>query len=162
MKTTTKYSQSQTTALVALRILIGWYFMYEGIAKILTPNWSSYAYLIDSKGLFAPIFHFLTQSEGLMTAINLINMYGLTIIGFCMITGCFVRWVNFGAIALLLLYYFSHPPLIDVQYMIRPEGSYLWVDKNLVMLAAVCVQMVFPSSHIIGLDRWIKNKKNKD
>jgi thiosulfate dehydrogenase [quinone] large subunit len=55
------YSRSQLSGLVILRILIGWYFMYEGLAKVFNPNWSSYPYLLDSKGLFAPIFISLTD-----------------------------------------------------------------------------------------------------
>lgn len=35
------YSTAQLTALVFLRLAIGWHFLYEGIAKLFTPNWSS-------------------------------------------------------------------------------------------------------------------------
>ena len=155
------YSRSQLSGLVILRILIGWYFMYEGLAKIFNPNWSSYPYLLDSKGFFAPIFISMTDYPFLMDVINYVNMYGLTIIGLCMILGCFVSIANVGAIGLLSLYYLSHPPLIGVHYLIPPEGSYLWVDKNLVMLGAVMVQHFFPSSHYIGIDRYIFRKDRK-
>ena len=45
-KTTTEaahlpYSDFQVTTLVALRMLIGWHFCYEGIAKLLNPYWTS-------------------------------------------------------------------------------------------------------------------------
>ncbi len=154
-----EYSRRQLTILVLLRMLIGWYFMYEGLAKVFNPNWSSYAYLLDSKGLFAPLFIMLTDYPILMDLVNYINMYGLTIIGLCMILGCFTSLMNIGAIILLSFYYLSHPPMIGVQYLIPPEGSYLWVDKNLVMLGAVLVQQVFPSSYHIGFDRFIFKKK---
>jgi thiosulfate dehydrogenase (quinone) large subunit len=153
------YSRSQLTWLVILRVLIGWYFMYEGLAKIMAPNWSSYAYLRDSKGLFAPFFTMLTDHAMIMNLVNWINMYGLTIIGLCLILGCFVKYANIGAIGLLAMYYLSHPPLLDVHYLIRPEGSYLWVDKNLIMLGAIIVLMLFPTSMEIGLDRIIYRKK---
>lgn len=153
------YSPLQLSALVILRVLIGWYFMYEGIAKLMAPHWSSYAYLRDSKGLFAPFFIMLTDYPVVMTVVNAINMYGLTLIGLCLILGCFVRYANIGAIGLLSLYYLSHPPLMDVHYLIRPEGSYLWVDKNLIMLGAIVVLMFFPTSEKIGLDRLIYKKQ---
>ncbi|MDD4489067.1 MAG: DoxX family protein [Paludibacter sp.] len=153
------YSRSQLTWLVILRVLIGWYFLYEGLAKIMAPNWSSYAYLRDSKGIFAPFFTMLTDHAFIMDVVNYINMYGLTAIGLCLILGCFVKYANIGAVVLLGLYYLSHPPLIDVHYLIRPEGSYLWVDKNLIMLGAVVLLMLFPTSKEVGLDRLIYRKK---
>ena len=154
------YSRSQLFWLVSLRILIGWYFLYEGLAKLLATNWSSFGYLRDSKGIFAPFFTSLTEHASLMTIVNFVNMYGLTVIGLCLILGCFVRYASVGAIMLLSLYYLSHPPLLDVNYIIRPEGSYLWVDKNLIMLCAIVVLMLFPTSKQIGLDRIIYKKKS--
>jgi len=38
------YSKKQLTILVVLRVLLGWYFLYEGISKLFNPNWSSYAF----------------------------------------------------------------------------------------------------------------------
>ncbi|MBI4409310.1 MAG: hypothetical protein HY561_06350, partial [Gemmatimonadetes bacterium] len=35
----------QTSALVALRMLVGWHFLYEGLAKMTSPYWSSAGYL---------------------------------------------------------------------------------------------------------------------
>ncbi|GAB1414994.1 hypothetical protein MASR2M117_04000 [Paludibacter sp.] len=161
MKNRISYTGFQLTWLVVLRVLIGWYFLFEGLTKIMTPNWTSYTYLRDSQGLFAPFFTMLTDYPILMSIVNSINMYGLTLIGICMIVGCLTKLANIGAIALLSLYYLSHPPMIDVHYLIRPEGSYMWVDKNLVMLGAIAVLMVFPTSKIIGLDRFILRKCKK-
>ena len=159
------YSRSQLLWLVVLRVLIGWYFLYEGLSKILAPNWSSYAYLRDSKGVFAPFFTMLTEHAFIMDMVNWINMYGLTAIGLCLISGLFVKFANIGAIVLLGMYYLSHPPLLDVHYLIRPEGYSLWVDKNLIILSAVVVLMLFSTSREIGLDRIIFNQnkiaKNK-
>jgi thiosulfate dehydrogenase [quinone] large subunit len=35
------FSNRQQWALVILRLAIGWHFLYEGISKLLNPNWSS-------------------------------------------------------------------------------------------------------------------------
>ena len=45
--TDTTYSRFQLTSLVALRMLIGWHLLYEGIAKILNPYWTSAGYLLS-------------------------------------------------------------------------------------------------------------------
>lgn len=156
------YSHPQLYALVALRTLIGWYFLYEGLIKFFNPNWTSFGYLKDSKGLFTFFFEFLTKHEWLMSIVDIINVYGLIAIGLFLILGFFARTASFGAIALLGMYYLSHPPLIAVNYMLPPEGSYLWVDKNLIMLCAVVVLILFPTSKRIGLDRLAFHKKSKN
>lgn len=161
MSKTQQYSRPQLFWLVALRVLTGWYFLYEGLSKFLSPNWSAFGYLKDSKGIFAPFFNLLTENSIVMELVNVANMYGLVVIGLCLILGCFVKIAGIGAISLLALYYLSHPPLIDVNYVLRPEGSYLWVDKNLIIMCAVFVLLNFPTSKRIGLDRMFqKNKKN--
>ena len=49
---TNNYTNIQAFLLVALRVLFGWYFLYEGITKIANPDWTSMGYLMDSKGRF--------------------------------------------------------------------------------------------------------------
>ena len=151
---TYNYNNSQLFALVALRVLIGWYFLYEGLVKFLNPNWTSLGYLKDSQGWFSPLFNFITEHEFLMSLADNLNIYGLTIVGL------FTKAAGFGAISLLSLYYLSHPPLLNVVYMLPTEGSYLWIDKNVIMLCAVVVLILFPTSTQIGLDRIIFKKES--
>ncbi|MPN35143.1 hypothetical protein SDC9_182638 [bioreactor metagenome] len=159
MNKTQQYSRPQLFWLVVLRVLIGWYFLYEGLSKVLAPNWTAFGYLKDSKGVFAPLFDLLTENSMVMLLVDAANIYGLIIIGLCLILGCFVKVAGIGAISLLSLYYLSDPPLIDVSYILRPEGSYLWVDKNLIILSAVFVLIYFPTSMQIGLDRLLLKKQ---
>lgn len=157
---TYNYNNSQLFALVALRVLIGWYFLYEGLVKFLNPNWTSLGYLKDSKGWLSPLFNFITEHKFLMSLADNLNIYGLTIIGLLLIVGLFTKAAGFGAISLLSLYYLSHPPLLNVVYMLPTEGSYLWIDKNVIMLCAVVVLILFPTSTQIGLDRIIFKKES--
>ncbi|MDD3490508.1 MAG: DoxX family protein [Bacteroidia bacterium] len=157
---TYNYNNSQLFALVALRVLIGWYFLYEGLVKFLNPNWTSLGYLKDSQGFLSPVFNFITEHEFLMSLADNLNIYGLTIIGLLLIVGLFTKAAGFGAISLLSLYYLSHPPLLNVVYMLPTEGSYLWIDKNIIMLCAVVVLILFPTSTQIGLDRIIFKKES--
>lgn len=151
------YSKMQILGLVMLRVMIGWYFLYEGLVKLLTPHWTSYAYLMDSKGVVASFFIMIAKNSSLLSSVDFINIYGLILIGLSLILGCFNRIGNMSAIILLALYYLSHPPLIGVTYLLSGEGSGLWVDKNMIILFAIVVLMVFPTSKIIGLDRLIFN-----
>jgi thiosulfate dehydrogenase [quinone] large subunit len=155
------YSNIQLFWLVTLRVFIGWYFLYEGLAKVLSPKWTAYGYLMDSKGLFAPLFRMIAENPDLMAIADFINIWGLTLIGLLLILGLFEKAGYIGAALLLTLYYLSHPPLLNVAYLLRPEGSYLWVDKNLIMLAATIVLLYFPTSGSIGLDSIMNKKFNK-
>jgi thiosulfate dehydrogenase (quinone) large subunit len=151
------YNRPQLIMLVALRVAIGWHLMYEGLVKIFQPHWSAYGYLMDSKGLFSDLFHNLATHPTLLAISDFLNMWGLAVAGFAMITGLFSKYAKIGAMILLLFYFIAHPPLMMANYLFPGEGSYLWINKNLIELLAVAVLFFFPTSHIIGLDRIINN-----
>jgi len=155
------YSNSQTFWLVTLRLLIGWHFLYEGIVKVLNPGWSAYPYLMDSHGFLENLFQTIAENSNLLLISNYMNIYGLTIIGLCLILGCFSKYASMGGVLFLALYYLSHPPFIGAEYMMPTEGSYLWVDKNLIEIGALMILIYFPTSHIIGLDRFFFKSRKK-
>ncbi|HHT35168.1 MAG: DoxX family protein [Proteiniphilum sp.] len=155
------YSTIQLYGLVILRVLIGWYFLYEGLAKVFTPKWTAYGYLMDSQGVFAPFFRMIAENQSMMAAADFINIWGLTLVGVMLILGLLEKASYIGAALFLILYYLSHPPLLHVEYLLPTEGSYLWVDKNLVMLAAVAVLYFFPTAMRIGMDRIMLKNKSK-
>jgi len=155
------YSTIQLYGLVILRVLIGWYFLYEGLAKVFTPKWTAYGYLMDSQGVFAPFFRMIAENQSMMAAADFINIWGLTLVGVMLILGLLEKASYIGAALFLILYYLSHPPLLHMEYLLPTEGSYLWVDKNLVMLAAVAVLYFFPTAMRIGMDRIMLKNKSK-
>lgn len=160
MAVTTKgYSFLQVTALVLLRLLIGWHFLYEGFVKLLNPNWSSVGYLLDSKGMFSNYFTDLASKPDMLNIIDTINIWGLILIGAGLILGSFTRLATFFGIILLAFYYLSHPQLIDLKYAMPSEGSYLFVDKILIELAAMIVLLFFPTGRIIGIDNLLFGSK---
>ena len=149
------YSTAQLTWLMLLRLFIGWHFMFEGIAKIVNPAWSAKAYLMDSQGFAADFFLNMAQNASLLPVIDFLNMWALFLIGLGLTLGIFGRLSSIGGILLLVMYTFSHPSFMGANYMMPFEGTYLWIDKNIVELAALGVLFVFPTSQIIGLDRWV-------
>ncbi|MDR1344833.1 MAG: DoxX family protein [Tannerellaceae bacterium] len=161
------YSKLQTSLLVALRILIGWHFLYEGIVKIMNPKWTSLGYLMDSQGWFASLFHSMASNAGVLGVVNFLNEWGLILIGLSLIFGCLTRLGCVGGMLLMLLYYMSHPPFIGSEelFMLPREGSYLWIDRNMIEIAALAVLYVFPTSKAFGVDGYIfnflKNKPSK-
>jgi thiosulfate dehydrogenase [quinone] large subunit len=151
------YSKLQTFWLIALRMAIGWHFLYEGIVKVINPKWSSLGYLMDSQGWFASFFQSIASNESALHAIDLLNEWGLVLIGLGLIAGCFTRLASIGGMILLLFYYLSHPPFIGSEnlFMLPREGAYLWIDRNLIEITALAILYVFPTSHIFGLDGYI-------
>ena len=153
------YSKWQLWSLVILRVAIGWHFLYEGIVKLMNPNWSSLGYLMDSKGLFEGMFHAMAGNAGVLNVMDFFNVWGLVLIGAGLIVGLFTRVAAISGIVLLAFYYLSHPAIIGVSYAIPSEGSYLWVNKNLIELIALWVIVLFPTWKNIGMDRFLFNKK---
>ena len=149
----------QSTWLVLLRLAIGWHFLYEGLVKIFNPDWTPFGFLMDSKGMFAFIFHWMASTPKVLAAVDLLNEWGLTLIGLGLILGIFTRIATWAGMLLLAFYYISHPPLITLSYALPSEGSYFIVDKVLIEFIALGVLSVFPTGRIMGFDRIIfKNK----
>jgi thiosulfate dehydrogenase [quinone] large subunit len=149
------YSNFQVTALVALRMLIGWHFFYEGLAKLLNPYWTSAGYLAESKWWFADLFISLAANPGALGVVDFLNSWGLIAIGLGLLFGCLTRAATIAGIVLLALYYIAAPPFVGYAYGMPAEGSYLIVNKVLVELAALVLLLAFPGGEIVGLDRLI-------
>jgi thiosulfate dehydrogenase (quinone) large subunit len=150
----------QMIFLILLRVSIGWHMLYEGAVKIVNPDWSSFGYLMDSKGIFAGLFQRLATHQGVLQAVDYLNMYGLFLIGLGLIVGLFTRLSTICGILLLSFYFLSHPPLAGIQYIIPQEGSYLLVNKTLIEIFALCVLLVFPTGQQAGLDRFFQKNQN--
>lgn len=160
MRGNCEYTIGQTTFLVTLRTLIGWHFLYEGLAKLSNPDWSSVSYLLDSKGFMSGFFHWLTYDPVRLKAVDFLNEWGLVLIGVGLILGLFTRISLFAGIVMLTLYYLSHPPFPGIEFAVPAEGSYLIVNKVLIELAALLVLYVFPTN--IGLDAiWAALRRKK-
>jgi thiosulfate dehydrogenase [quinone] large subunit len=149
---TGKFTRLQMVALSLLRILIGWHFLYEGIAKMLKPNWSASSFLLQARGPLAGFFHWMANSPEVLRYINLMNVWGLILIGVGLILGCFTRTASGAGILLILLYYFCNPPFVGYFYSIPAEGSYLIINKNLVEAAGLLVTFALWAGRCYGMD----------
>ena len=153
----------QQTALVFLRTLIGWHFLYEGLVKLVWPAWtragvpvgrfSSAGYLRSSTGPLAEAFRAFADASWLPW-LDLLVAWGLLLIGLALMLGLFTQVSCGGALALLAVFYLSWLPTRGV-YEPGTEGNYLLVNKNLVEAAAVFVVLAFRTGRIAGLDLLI-------
>jgi thiosulfate dehydrogenase [quinone] large subunit len=151
----TTFTRGAMIAITALRVLVGWHFFYEGLAKLTAPSWSAAGFFKAAKGPIAgPLQALAAQPDQLANA-NLATMWMLALVGACLILGLFTRLASVVGIAFLLMVYLAAPPWIGYFYAIPTEGSYLIVNKTLVEAAALVVIMLTGSGQFAGLDRII-------
>ena len=148
---------TRLTILVVLRMLIGWHFLYEGIAKLANPYWTAAGFLSESRWIFSGIFRGIADSPALLAIVNVVNSWGLVIIGLCLILGLFTRIVAIAGVVLLGSYWLAAPPFMGYSYTTPMEGNYLIVNKTLIEMFALWVVVLFPTSKQIGLDRLLQS-----
>jgi thiosulfate dehydrogenase (quinone) large subunit len=151
----------QQVALVVLRTLVGWHFLYEGLYKLWAPAWSrsgaplsawsAAGYLRGAaSGPLAGLFQWLSTT-GILPLIDQLMPIALVLVGLSLILGLFTRAGAWGALGLLTVFYLSSIPTSGV-HQPGAEGAYLLVNKNLVEAAAVLVLLGFDTGRIAGLD----------
>jgi thiosulfate dehydrogenase [quinone] large subunit len=154
-------SKWQSGLLVLLRFLIGWHLLYEGIYKLINPQWSSLAFLAELEWIFGGIADWISTNPGVLNVVDFLNAWGLTAIGLGLILGLFTRTAAIAGTVLLGLYYLFHPPFIGAGISIPLEGNYLIVNKNLIEAVMLLLLAVSPASRLYGLDMLIANRKRK-
>ena len=88
------YSKLQSSALIILRLTIGWHFLYEGGVKVLNPHWTAKSYLLDSGGFLKGFFEFIAGNQALLSVSDAANAWGLTLIGISLLFGIFTRYAS--------------------------------------------------------------------
>ena len=153
-------SDRQRVALVLLRTLVGWHFLYEGYYKLMLPGWSrdggllarwsAGGYLKGATGPFAGIFHALSSSA-FSAWIDHVIPIALVLVGLSLILGLLTQAGCWGALTLLLTFYAAAIPTAGTPQA-GAEGTYLLVNKTLIEAAAVVVLLTFRTGAIAGLD----------
>jgi thiosulfate dehydrogenase (quinone) large subunit len=156
-------------ALVLLRTVIGWHFLYEGWYKLMLPawgrggspigEWSAAGYLHAASGPLAAWVRPLADS-GAAAWIDLFVPLGLLLVGLSLMLGLFTQAGCWGALAFLTLFYVT---AIPTQGIPQPgqEGTYLLVNKTLVEWAAVLVVLAFRTGQIAGLDVLLRARRTR-
>src|SRR5262249_58531011 len=92
-----------------------------------------------------------TKSSRMMNWIDFLTRWGLTGIGLCLLIGLLSRtnaWLGAG---FLLLTYLAVPPWPWLPAVGPSEGNYLFVNKNLIEMLALCVLGVTASGPAVGV-----------
>ena len=147
-----KNNSIEIVAIVVLRFFIGWHILYEGISKLVQPNWSSKGFLSESKWVLSGISEWIIHNLVVLNVVDFLNTWGLMAIGAGLILGLFTRLASISGAALLLVYYMTSPPLIGLVYSIPMEGNNLVISKTLIEASALFVLAASPYCSAVGLD----------
>ncbi|MBX7256807.1 MAG: DoxX family protein [Candidatus Hydrogenedentes bacterium] len=152
----TQRSAPLTLMVTLLRVLIGWHFLYEGVVKLAAEKWSAGSYLASSRGFLSGFYHWLASDPTILRVTDLMNMWGLTLIGVALILGLFTRTASLFGALLLGFYYMAYPPFAGLDFGAPSEGHYLLVNKTLVeMVALLALASIRPGIQL-GLDRIVR------
>ena len=142
-------TKNQKIILFLLRISLGALMFYAGITKVLDPAWSAAGYLTGAK-TFSVFFQYLAQPD-LLPFIDLINEWGLTLLGVSLILGIFVRLSSVLGAVLILLYYF---PILQFPY---PNPHSYIVDEHIIYALILLYFAAVKAGRIWGCDGKVKN-----
>lgn len=122
-----------------LRVTMGWLFLYSGIVKVMDKTWSAESYIKGAKVL--PQFFDFLLDPAVLPYVNLVNKWGLVLLGVSLILGFFVRWsAPLGAL-LMVLYYL---PVLNFPSI---------VDQHIIYALVLLFLAVVGAGQVWGLDR---------
>jgi thiosulfate dehydrogenase [quinone] large subunit len=163
-----RFTNLQQVALVLLRTVIGWHFLYEGYFKFSLPAWTS-----DGKPLAAftsagyikaatsgPLGALArwAADSGMLPVVDKLIMFGLLAVGLSLMLGLLTRIGCIGGMFLLALFYFTAVPTTGLPAT-GAEGNYLFVNKTLIEGLAVLALFAFDTGRIAGLDRFFYDRR---
>lgn len=149
----TKQSESQyaATAVVSLRLIMGWLFLYSGITKVLDPEWTASGYLLHGVPEGNPFAGVWTVLAG-MPLVDILFQFGLTLVGLGLILGAFTRWNAFWGSVMMLLIWASSLPL---------ENGIV-VDDHIVYIVVLFGLSAMGAGRVAGLDPYLESALAKD
>jgi uncharacterized membrane protein YphA (DoxX/SURF4 family)/phosphoheptose isomerase len=148
------------TVITIIRAAIGWHFLYEGFSKLFMENWSAQSYLANATGFLSGFYLWLASGESLVKVIDVLNVYGLILIGLALFLGIFIRIASIGGILLLLLYYFAYPPF-GTSLFGSLEGHFYIVNRNFIE-AFLLLWFVLSSQTGYGISLLFRRRDRDD
>ncbi|MEX1013669.1 MAG: DoxX family protein [Candidatus Paceibacterota bacterium] len=134
-------------SILFLRVAIGWLMFYAGITKILNPDWSAEGFLNGAIN-FESLFTWLASPD-ILPFVNLLNEWGLTLIGLSLIIGIFVRWSSIFGALMMVLYYL---PRLDFPY---PDANSFIIDSHIIYILVFFILFAYDAGKKFGVDRYI-------
>ena len=142
--------------ITVLRMAIGWHFLYEGLIKLFSDDWSAGGFLNNTHGFLSGFYHWLAATSGRLAVVDFLNIWGLIIIGFALFLGFCIRWSSLLGALLLALYYFAYPAF-GVS-LLGSDGS-TYIINQLLIEVVVLIFISFYKERGYNLDSFLWNRK---
>lgn len=123
--------------MVLLRVVVGLQFFYAGVSKI--GDWSAAGFLGNATGPLAPWF----QSMAGNAWVDVLNVWGLLLIGVALILGVAVRPASFAGVVLMALYYMAD---------FVGNTAHGYIDQHIVLMVIFGIFATGGFGHAFGLN----------
>jgi len=145
-------TSTQRVLIFALRIMLGWVFLWAGFRQIfLTESFSAAQFLAGAK-TFPDLFQWL-GSPSVVPVISFLVKWGHLLIGLSLVGGLMVPVSSvFGAVVLVLYYL----PRLEFPF-VGPGQTNLIVEYHLILAAALVYLGRVKAGTIWGLDPYAEN-----
>ena len=135
----------------ALRIMMGWTFLYAGIWQI----WENY----DAAGFLNHVvtlhdFFAVFAKPAALPYTNLLMKWGHLLIGLSLVSGFLVRISGPFAILLMVTYYFAH-----LEWPYVENHLNFVVDFHLVYAVVIVYLIAHRAGHVWGLDGFLEGMR---
>lgn len=138
-------SRTARIVLAALRVALGWLFFYAGIVKVMNPSWTAAGFLRGAKA-FVGLYQWFALPANIGW-VNVVNEWGLTLLGIALILGIGVRVASFLGVLLMALYYLPHG-------FPQPDATAYIVDEHVIYALVLCLLIAVRAGRTYGLDAW--------
>ena len=142
--------------ITALRIAIGWHFLYQGAIKLFADEWSAASFLNNTYGFLSGFYHWLVASPVRLDIVNFLNIWGLILIGLALCIGLWSKWASIFGVLLITLYYFAYPPF-GIS-LLGSDGT-TFIINELFIEGAILVFLFFNKEKGYGLDDLVQQWK---
>jgi thiosulfate dehydrogenase (quinone) large subunit len=134
--------------LVILRIVVGWFLLYQGITAFLDPAWSLFSFIENAQTF--PEFYNAVADPALEPFLTIAVKVLYIVIGGALITGLFVRSAALLGAALMIFLYF---PRLSFPYV--NEVNYI-VDEHLLIAFVLLYLFTARAGEVFSLKRLFR------
>lgn len=142
-------SLSAKYTILILRLSMGWFLFYAGIVKVLDPTWSAAGFLNNATTFGA--FYQWFASPQVLPLVNILNAWGLTLLGLSLLAGFGLRISAPLAAFLMMVYYF---PTLQFPH---PTAYTFVVDDHLIYAITLLLLAMMRAGHIWGVAQWLRS-----
>lgn len=117
-------NKSATISAIVLRLLLGWFMLFDGLGIVNVPGWSASGFLLNAKTF--PTFYAWFALPMNSWWVDPLNAWGIVLIGVALLLGVGVRVASFAGAIMMILYYFPHNvfPSVPHGYIVEEHIIY--------------------------------------